>query len=43
VRRPEARGRRRRGGRERDIELPLRDAVKQKWLYGNAARVFGLE
>jgi len=25
------------------LELPLKDAVKEKWLYANAARVFGLE
>ncbi|HEY7270992.1 MAG TPA: amidohydrolase family protein [Dehalococcoidia bacterium] len=25
------------------LELPLRDAVKEKWLYYNAARVFGYE
>jgi len=25
------------------LELPLKDAVKEKWLYRNAARVFGLE
>ncbi len=25
------------------LGLPLKDAVKEKWLYGNAARVFGLE
>jgi predicted TIM-barrel fold metal-dependent hydrolase len=25
------------------LELPLKDTVKEKWLYGNAARVFGLE
>jgi len=25
------------------LELPLKDAVKEKWLYGNAARVFGLQ
>jgi hypothetical protein len=25
------------------LELPLKDAVKEKWLYGNAARVFGVE
>ncbi len=24
------------------LDLPLKDAVKEKWLYGNAARVFGL-
>ena len=24
------------------LGLPLKDAVKEKWLYGNAARVFGL-
>jgi predicted TIM-barrel fold metal-dependent hydrolase len=24
------------------LELPLKDSVKEKWLYGNAARVFGL-
>src|SRR4029077_17669937 len=24
------------------LELPLKDTVKEKWLYGNAARVFGL-
>jgi hypothetical protein len=24
------------------LSLPLKDAVKEKWLYGNAARVFGL-
>ena len=23
------------------LELPLKDAVKEKWLYGNAARLFG--
>ena len=23
------------------LALPLKDAVKTKWLYGNAARVFG--
>jgi predicted TIM-barrel fold metal-dependent hydrolase len=26
-----------------DLELPLKDSVKEKWLYGNAARVYGLE
>jgi predicted TIM-barrel fold metal-dependent hydrolase len=25
------------------LDLPLKDAVKEKWLYGNAARVFGLD
>ena len=25
------------------LDLPLKDTVKEKWLYGNAARVFGLE
>ena len=25
------------------LALPLKDAVKEKWLYRNAARVFGLE
>ena len=25
------------------LALPLKDTVKDKWLYGNAARVFGLE
>ena len=25
------------------MKLPLRDAVKRKWLYHNAARLFGLE
>jgi uncharacterized protein len=25
------------------LALPLKDVVKEKWLYGNAARVFGLE
>ena len=25
------------------LGLPLKDAVKEKWLYGNAARIFGLE
>ena len=25
------------------LDLPLKDAVKEKWLYRNAARVFGLE
>jgi uncharacterized protein len=25
------------------LDLPLKDAVKEKWLYGNAARVFGVE
>ena len=25
------------------LELPLKDSVKEKWLYGNAARVFGFE
>ena len=25
------------------LDLPLKDAVKEKWLYGNAARVFGIE
>ncbi len=25
------------------LELPLKDSVKEKWLYRNAARVFGLE
>jgi hypothetical protein len=25
------------------LELPLKDTVKEKWLYGNAARVFGLD
>ena len=24
------------------MDLPLKDAVKEKWLYGNAARVFGI-
>jgi predicted TIM-barrel fold metal-dependent hydrolase len=24
------------------LSLPLKDTVKEKWLYGNAARVFGL-
>lgn len=24
------------------LDLPLKDTVKEKWLYGNAARVFGL-
>jgi uncharacterized protein len=24
------------------LNLPLKDTVKEKWLYGNAARVFGL-
>jgi predicted TIM-barrel fold metal-dependent hydrolase len=24
------------------LDLPLKDSVKEKWLYGNAARVFGL-
>ena len=24
------------------LDLPLKDAVKEKWLYGNAARVFGI-
>jgi predicted TIM-barrel fold metal-dependent hydrolase len=24
------------------MNLPLKDTVKEKWLYGNAARVFGL-
>jgi predicted TIM-barrel fold metal-dependent hydrolase len=27
---------------EEYLGLPLKDAVKEKWLYGNAARVFGL-
>jgi predicted TIM-barrel fold metal-dependent hydrolase len=27
---------------EEYLGLPLKDTVKQKWLYGNAARVFGL-
>ena len=25
------------------LALPLKDTVKEKWLYGNAARVFGIE
>lgn len=25
------------------LDLPLKDAVKEKWLYGNAARVLGVE
>lgn len=25
------------------LDLPLKDAVKEKWLYGNAARVLGIE
>ena len=25
------------------LELPLKDVVKEKWFYGNAARVFGIE
>ena len=25
------------------LELPLKDTVKEKWLYLNAARLFGLE
>jgi predicted TIM-barrel fold metal-dependent hydrolase len=25
------------------LSLPLKDSVKEKWLYKNAARVFGLE
>ena len=25
------------------LELPLKDAVKEKWLYGNAARIFELD
>ena len=25
------------------LDLPLKDAVKEKWLYGNAARLFGIE
>ncbi len=25
------------------LSLPLKDTVKEKWLYGNAARIFGLE
>jgi predicted TIM-barrel fold metal-dependent hydrolase len=25
------------------LDLPLKDVVKEKWLYKNAARVFGLE
>jgi len=25
------------------LDLPLKDTVKEKWLYGNAARVFGIE
>jgi predicted TIM-barrel fold metal-dependent hydrolase len=25
------------------LALPLKDAVKEKWLYGNAARVFGID
>jgi predicted TIM-barrel fold metal-dependent hydrolase len=24
------------------LDLPLKDTVKEKWLYGNAARVFGI-
>jgi len=24
------------------LNLPLKDSVKEKWLYGNAARIFGL-
>ena len=24
------------------LALPLKDSVKEKWLYGNAARVFGI-
>jgi hypothetical protein len=24
------------------LGLPLKDAVKEKWMYGNAARVFGI-
>ena len=25
------------------LDLPLKDAVKETWLYGNAARVLGIE
>jgi len=25
------------------MNLPLKDTVKEKWLYKNAARVFGLD
>jgi predicted TIM-barrel fold metal-dependent hydrolase len=25
------------------MDLPLKDTVKEKWLYRNAARVFGLD
>lgn len=25
------------------VGLPLKDSVKEKWLYKNAARVFGLD
>ncbi len=28
---------------EEYLDLPLKDAVKEKWLYGNAARVFGID
>ena len=28
---------------EEYLALPLKDTVKEKWLYGNAARVFGVE
>ena len=28
---------------EEYLALPLKDHVKEKWLYGNAARVFGLD
>jgi predicted TIM-barrel fold metal-dependent hydrolase len=28
---------------EEYLALPLKDTVKEKWLYRNAARVFGLE
>jgi predicted TIM-barrel fold metal-dependent hydrolase len=25
------------------MELPLKDAVREKWMYGNSARLLGLE
>ena len=25
------------------LDLPLKDSVKEKWLFGNAARVFEIE
>jgi uncharacterized protein len=28
---------------EEYMNLPLKDTVKEKWLYKNAARVFGLD